>query len=111
MFPSPSSNFDGLPPSSPHSLSSLSPLYVLEKGSKDILPSSTLLRPFLATLHPPLSNDEMFEHALQLCMTQVKVAESVQGDEGASEMLRDIFEWVAVKRGVMPDNSMFLFLI
>ena len=97
---------DGLPPPSPHSLSSLSPLYVLEKGAKEIPPSSTLLRPFLATLHPPLSNHEMFEHALQLRMTQVKVAESVQGVEGASEMLRDIFEWVAVKRGVVPDNSM-----
>ncbi|THU77610.1 hypothetical protein K435DRAFT_973888 [Dendrothele bispora CBS 962.96] len=86
------------------------PLYVLSPAvnSSQIPPASELLQPASATSEPSRryeSKHEAFEYALQLRMTQVTVSEYVEGVEGAVEKLREVFEWVAEKRGLGGGNG------
>jgi hypothetical protein len=73
-------------------------LFLLDMDTEAISPSETLLRQLLD--HPPPSRQEIFEHALQLRMTQVAVAEYVEGPEGAVDRWVEVFSWIAEKRGV-----------
>ncbi|KAF9059567.1 hypothetical protein BDP27DRAFT_1341214 [Rhodocollybia butyracea] len=77
------------------------PVYVLpsqpQLGATHIQfsPFRTLLPP---PSHPPASPSDKFEYALQLRMTQVAVAEYVEGAEGAAERLREVFGWIAEEK-------------
>jgi len=81
--------------------------FLLDLNATSILPSETFLRPLLG--HPPSSQQEMFEHALQLRMTQVAVAEHVEGSEGAVDRWVEVFSWIAEKRGVGVEHRAFFF--
>ncbi len=73
------------------------PVYLLGKDDHDIPPASNLLQP--AQDHPSPSRQELFEDSLQLRMTQVALTEVVEGAEGASQMLPEIFVWTADRVG------------
>ncbi|KAL0569229.1 hypothetical protein V5O48_012743 [Marasmius crinis-equi] len=79
-----------------------SPRFILEQDVKAIPPASELLQP--AADHPPPSRHEAFEYALQLRMSQLAVTEYVEGVEGASNKLPEVFQWIAEKRGVTGDQ-------
>ncbi|KAK1228134.1 hypothetical protein PQX77_008817 [Marasmius sp. AFHP31] len=65
-----------------------------------IPPCSELLQPTTTTLTShQTSRHEQFEYALQLRMTQLAVVEYVEGVEGASGRLTEVFQWVAEVRG------------
>ena len=49
--------------------------------------------------HPPLSETERFEHALQLRMTQLSLTELTEGPEGTEEKWIEIFQWFAKRKG------------
>jgi len=78
---------------------------LLDLNAEAIAPSESLLRPLLD--HPPPSRQELFEHALQLRMTQVAVAELVEGPEGAVDRWVEVFSWIAEKRGVGVEQRQF----
>ncbi|KAJ3986517.1 hypothetical protein F5890DRAFT_984310 [Lentinula detonsa] len=109
---------EGLPPDSsrpmtqpplPPKEEEVPPVYVLGPITTGIsqtqnLPSSSeLLQP--VTDHPEPSRHEKFEHALQLRMSQVAVAEYVEGAEGAADKLPEVFQWIAEKRGISGDQT------
>ncbi|KAG6845844.1 hypothetical protein H0H87_002535 [Tephrocybe sp. NHM501043] len=48
--------------------------------------------------HPPPSKEDLFEHALQLRMTQGVLSEVIDGAEGAEEKWLEVFSWVAAHR-------------
>ncbi|KAF9560412.1 hypothetical protein CPC08DRAFT_665457 [Agrocybe pediades] len=58
-----------------------------------------LSRPSLTIDQYPPSSADLFEQHLQLRMTQVVLAEVVEGPEGAEEAWLEVFAWVAEKRG------------
>ncbi|KAJ7577917.1 hypothetical protein C8J56DRAFT_969997 [Mycena floridula] len=88
---------DGLPPAE------VAAVYLLSKDALILPPAWELLQP--AMDHPPASRHEVFEHALQIRMTQITVTEYVEGAEGAAEQLPDVFQWIAEKRGVSGENT------
>ncbi|KAF8630555.1 hypothetical protein AX17_005367 [Amanita inopinata Kibby_2008] len=51
----------------------------------------------------PLS-EELFEHSLQLRLTQVALTEAVEGPEGAEQRWVEVFSWIASKRSIMADS-------
>ncbi|KAL0066998.1 hypothetical protein AAF712_005987 [Marasmius tenuissimus] len=73
------------------------PRMILTPTEPTIPPCSELLRP--ASDPTPPSRHELFEYALQLRMTQLAVVEYVEGVEGASGRLTEVFQWVAEMRG------------
>ncbi|KAF9267127.1 hypothetical protein L218DRAFT_720524 [Marasmius fiardii PR-910] len=81
----------------------LPPRSILEEGVNAVPPASDLLKP--AKDHPPPSRHEAFEHALQVRMSQIAVTEYVEGVEGASSKLPEVFQWIAEKRGVTGDQT------
>jgi len=56
-------------------------------------------KPSLTIDQYPHSSADLFEQHLQIRMTQVALAEVVEGPEGAEEGWLDVFSWVAEKRG------------
>ncbi|OAX33790.1 hypothetical protein K503DRAFT_725395 [Rhizopogon vinicolor AM-OR11-026] len=60
-------------------------------------PSAALLRPLPD--HPFPSSRDAFEYALQLRMTQMALAEHVEGPEGAEGRWIDVFSWIAERKG------------
>ncbi|KAI0300126.1 hypothetical protein B0F90DRAFT_1848180 [Multifurca ochricompacta] len=73
-------------------------------GRSNILPSAAeLLQPLPD--HPNPSATERFEHALQLRMTQLALAEFIEGPEGTEEKWIDVFQWFAKRRGPEKDQS------
>ena len=77
-------------------------IYLLEKGSTTIPLSASLLQPLPD--HPSPSRQDIFEHALQLRMTQLAVSENVDGAEGAGLKWVEVFGWVARRHGHMADH-------
>ncbi|KAK0200307.1 hypothetical protein DFS33DRAFT_1360453 [Desarmillaria ectypa] len=69
------------------------PVYLLGKEDHDIPSASNLLQSDQD--HPSPSRQELFEDSLQLRMTQVALTEVVEGAESASQMLPEIFVWIA----------------
>ncbi|KAI0052228.1 TPR-like protein [Auriscalpium vulgare] len=49
--------------------------------------------------HPPPTQTEKFEHALQLRMTQLALTELMEGPEGAGEQWIEVFGWFADRKG------------
>jgi hypothetical protein len=86
-----------------------SPVFALEKDSHGILASSTLLKA-LPDHHPP-NKHERWEHAIQLRMTRIAVSEAVEGAEGAAEKLREVFEWIAIQKGLGAETATGEFIL
>lgn len=86
---------DGLPASSDSRPSDNKAVFVLGNEG-EVPPSDELLKPALD--HPPPSQQDLFEHALQLRMTQIALTEYMEGPEGAAEQGVEVFQWVAEKR-------------
>lgn len=78
------------------------PLVLTDKDASAIPPAATLLRPLGD--HPAPSRQGVFEHALQLRMTQVALAEYVDGAEGAEERWVHVFGWIAEKKGAVVEQ-------
>ncbi|KIY44641.1 hypothetical protein FISHEDRAFT_50937 [Fistulina hepatica ATCC 64428] len=76
---------------------------VLESELGSLEPASQLLKPTLD--HPLPSQQDTFEHALQLRMTQLALAEYVEGAEGAVQKGVEIFHWIAERRGGASTGS------
>ena len=81
------------------------PLFLLDKDSPSIPPSSTLLLP--TPDYPTPSRQDTFEHAMQLRMTQLALAEFVEGAEGAGVRWVEVFGWVADRKGVVGEQREF----
>ncbi|KAG6918514.1 hypothetical protein DXG01_013876 [Tephrocybe rancida] len=67
-----------------------------------IPPAAAILAP--TQDHPPPSKQDLFEHALQLRMTQGVLSEVIDGAEGAEEKWLEVFSWVAAQR-VVPSTG------
>ena len=74
----------------------ISPTTLLTRDATGIPTAASLLRPLPD--HPPPSHRELFEHALQLRMTQLALIEHAEGPEGAAEKWLEVFSWVATQR-------------
>jgi len=77
--------------------------YALGKTDTTIPPASGLLRSMLEK-NPP-SKKDVYEYSLQLRMTQVALAEVVNGPEGAEEKWVDVFSWIAGKKGILQSSD------
>ncbi|KAG1824753.1 uncharacterized protein BJ212DRAFT_1322207 [Suillus subaureus] len=75
---------------------------LLDPHATTIPPSATLLRPLPD--HPLPSSCDAFNYALQLRMTQMALAEHIEGPEGAEGRWVDVFGWVAECKG-SPSTS------
>ena len=71
--------------------------YLLQKNSTTIPLSASLLQPLPD--HPSPSRQDIFEHALQLRMTQLAVSENIDGAECAGLKWVEVFGWVARRKG------------
>ncbi|KAF9005198.1 hypothetical protein BDQ17DRAFT_1354012 [Cyathus striatus] len=72
------------------------PVYTLPPDANSIPPASALLKSILDKC--PLSKEDRFEAALQLRMSQVALAEVMEGPEGAEERWVEVFGWVAERK-------------
>ncbi|EMD35752.1 hypothetical protein CERSUDRAFT_115699 [Gelatoporia subvermispora B] len=79
-----------------------SPKTVIGKDDAQLPPSSALLRPLPE--RPTASHQEIFEHALQLRMTQLTLVEHVEGPEGAGDRWVEVFQWFSERREVGMDD-------
>lgn len=79
------------------------PVTLLDRDAQCIPSSATLLR--LIGDRPPASRHEAFEHALQLRMSQLTLAEYVEGPEGAGDRWVEVFQWVSERREFGADDS------
>ena len=89
----PNGKIEGLPPAD---LPFMSPATLLSRDATGIPTAASLLKPLPD--HPPSSHRELFEHALQLRMTQLALIEHAEGPEGAAEKWLEVFSWVATQR-------------
>jgi hypothetical protein len=81
-------------------------IFILDRDSRSIPPSATLLQPIPD--YPTPSRQDMFEYAMQLRMTQLALAECVEGAEGAALRWVEVFGWVAERKGVVAEQREFL---
>lgn len=79
------------------------PITILEEATEQVPPSAYLLRPWGD--RPPPSRSQSFEQALQLRMTQLALAEYVEGPEGAGDKWVEVFQWFSDRREVGLDDS------
>lgn len=70
---------------------------LLDPLATGIPPSATLLRPLPD--HPSPSSCDAFDYALQLRMTQMALAEHIEGPEGAEGRWVGVFGWIAERKG------------
>jgi hypothetical protein len=78
------------------------PVFLLEIDSEVIPASAALLQPIPD--YPSPSRQDMFEYAMQLRMTQLALAEHVEGAEGAALRWVEVFGWVADRKGVVSEQ-------
>ncbi|TFY57861.1 hypothetical protein EVJ58_g6765 [Rhodofomes roseus] len=78
------------------------PVTLLDRDAQSIPSSATLLRPIRD--RPPASRNEAFEHALQLRMSQLTLAEYVEGPEGAGDRWVEVFQWFSERRELGTDD-------
>jgi hypothetical protein len=76
--------------------------FLLDEDAAEIAPAATLLRPVLD--HTPPTQQEVFEHALQLRTTQVVLVECVEGPEGAGDRWVEVFRWIAEKSRIVAEQ-------
>ena len=85
--------------------STQSTVFILDKDCRALPPAATLLQPIPD--YPSPSRQDMFEYAMQLRMTQLAVAEHVEGAEGAGLRWVEVFGWVADRKGVVTEQRKF----
>ncbi|KIL58581.1 hypothetical protein M378DRAFT_86295 [Amanita muscaria Koide BX008] len=68
------------------------------------LPSSSDLLGSIVDQCWPLCID-IFEHSLQLRLTQVAITEAVEGPEGADQKWVEVFAWIAAKKAAINDGE------
>ena len=79
-------------------------------SSKSVIEPSGGSIPAAATLlgkipdHPTPSHRELFEHVLQLRMTQLTLIELVEGPEAVEPYWLDVFEWYSQRRETNPQS-------
>jgi hypothetical protein len=83
------------------------PIFLLHRNCRVIPPSATLLQP--VPDYPSPSWQDTFEYAMQLRMTQLALAEHVEGAEGAGLRWVEVFGWVADKKGVVTEQRELFF--
>lgn len=76
---------------------------ILDADSHTLPLAAELLQPLPD--HPPPSETERFEHALQLRMTQLALTELIEGPEGTEEKWIEVFHWFAKRKGPERDQS------
>ena len=81
------------------------PAFLLDKDCGAIPPAATLLLPIPD--YPSPSRQEMFDHAMQLRMTQLALAEHMEGAEGAGLKWVEVFGWVADRKGLVAEQREF----
>ncbi|KAG2119459.1 hypothetical protein DEU56DRAFT_120881 [Suillus clintonianus] len=75
---------------------------LLDTHATTLPPSATLLRPLPD--HPFPSPHDTFDYALQLRMTQMALAEHIEGPEGAEGRWVNVFAWISERKG-SPSTS------
>jgi hypothetical protein len=83
------------------------PVFLLGQEDSEIPVAADLLN--WLNDHPPPSRQEVFEHALQLRMTQAVLAEYVEGVESAADRWIEVFSWIAEKRGSVVERERIFF--
>ena len=73
-------------------------------ASDSIIPPSTGLLQAVKD-RPAPTRQENFEYALQMRMTQLALAEFVEGAEGVGEKWLEVFQWFREKRPASMDDS------
>jgi hypothetical protein len=101
-----STTIEGLPTVDDSSPFKSPPL--LARDSLQIPSSHTLLQALPD--HPPPSQRELFEQALQLRMTQLALTEYVEGPEGAVEKWLEVFYWVSEQKDLTGEGCTHLCL-
>ncbi|KAG6330168.1 hypothetical protein ID866_8922, partial [Astraeus odoratus] len=76
---------------------------LLDPDATSIPASATLLQP--PPDHPTPSPRDAFEYALQIRLTQMALAEHVEGPEGAEAKWLSVYSWVAERKGSVPETS------
>ncbi len=75
--------------------------YVLERNSQQMPPSSDLLGSIVDQCWP--LSFEIVENSLQLRLTQVYLAEAVDGAEAAEQKWIEVFRWISAKKATIGD--------
>lgn len=83
-----------------------SPRTLITPADKLLPPAASLLRPIPD--HPAPSHRELFEHALQLRMTQIALTELVEGPESVEAYWIDVFEWYSQRRDTNAQTREFI---
>ncbi|KAI0919483.1 hypothetical protein AcV5_001535 [Taiwanofungus camphoratus] len=78
------------------------PITLLCDDATELPASASLSRPLPD--RPSPSRQELFEHALQLRMTQLTLTEFVEGPEGVGEKWVEVFHWFSERREVGQDD-------
>lgn len=99
--PTPRSNNGGINPIEPGILSTS----LLEPNASAIPPASTLLQPLPD--HPPPTPKELFEHALQLRMTQLALIELAEGPDSVETCWIEVFDWYSQRRDTIAHGRKF----
>ncbi|KAG6372063.1 hypothetical protein JVT61DRAFT_8771 [Boletus reticuloceps] len=77
---------------------------ILDPDATTIPPSDTLL--YALPDHPDPTSQDAFEYALQLRLTQMALAEHVEGPEGAEAKWVDVFGWIAEQKGTVSETQL-----
>lgn len=95
------------PPNEPNGkpATSLSPRTLITSTDKLLPTAASLLQPIPD--HPAPSHRELFEHALQLRMTQIALTELVEGPESVEAYWIDVFEWYSQRRDTNAQTREF----
>ena len=78
-------------------------VYVLERNSQQMPPSSDLLGSIVDQCWP--LSFEIVENSLQLRLTQVYLAEAVDGAEAAEQKWIEVFRWISAKKATIGDGK------
>ena len=77
--------------------------YVLERNFQQMPPSSDLLGSIVDQCWP--LSFEIVENSLQLRLTQVYLAEAVDGAEAAEQKWIEVFRWISAKKATIGDSK------
>ncbi|KAL5501019.1 hypothetical protein ACEPAH_9406 [Sanghuangporus vaninii] len=69
---------------------------LIDPDARSLPPASSLLQSIPD--HPPPTRRQLFEHVLQLRMTQIAIAELVEGPESVEACWLEVFEWYSQRR-------------
>ena len=76
---------------------------LLDPTAKSIPPASILLQPPLD--RPPATLREIFEHTLQLRMTQIAITELTEGPESVEACWLEVFDWYSQRRDIVTGGK------